>query len=42
MTEFAENLQLLVGTMGYKLFVHLTKRAVPQQEQYFITYSERG
>jgi hypothetical protein len=41
MTEFADNLQLLVGTMGYKLFEHLTKRAVPKQEQYFIT-SARG
>lgn len=37
MTEFAEDLQLLVGTMGYKLFSHLTKRAVPKQEQYSIT-----
>jgi hypothetical protein len=37
MTEFAENLQLLVGTMGYKLFEHLTKKAVPKQEQYFIS-----
>jgi hypothetical protein len=37
MTEFAENLQLLVGTMGYKLFEHLTKRAVSIQEQYRIT-----
>jgi hypothetical protein len=37
MTEFAENLQLLVGTMGYKLFERLTKKAVPKQEQYFIS-----
>jgi hypothetical protein len=37
MTEFAENLQLLVGTMGYKLFEPLTKRTIPKQEQYFIT-----
>jgi hypothetical protein len=37
MTEFAENLQLLVGTMGYKIFEHITKRAVPKQEQYSIT-----
>jgi len=37
MTEFAENLQLLVGTMGYKLFEHLTKKIIPKQEQYFIS-----
>ncbi|MCG8607830.1 GIY-YIG nuclease family protein [bacterium] len=36
MTDFADNLKLLVGTMGYKLFEHLTKKAVPKQEQYFI------
>ena len=37
MTEFAENLQLLVGTMGYKIFEHLTKRSISKQEQYYIT-----
>jgi hypothetical protein len=36
MTEFAEILRLLVGTMGYKLFEHLTKKAIPKQEYYFI------
>lgn len=36
MSEFAENLQLLVGTMGYKLFEHLTKKSIPKQERYFI------
>lgn len=37
MTEFAENLKLLVGTMGYKLFEHLTKKSFTKQEQYFIS-----
>jgi len=37
MAEFAQNLQLLVGTMGYKLFEHLKKRAIPKQERYFIS-----
>lgn len=37
MTEFAENLKLLVGTMGYKLFEHLTKKSVTREEQYFIS-----
>ena len=37
MTEFADNLQLLIGTMGYKIFEHLTKKTVPRQEHYFIS-----
>jgi hypothetical protein len=37
MAEFAQNLQLLVGTMGYKLFEQLKKRAIPKHERYFIS-----
>ena len=37
MTEFAANLQLLVGTMGYKFFQKLTKSRVAKQEKYIIS-----
>lgn len=37
MTEFAENLQLLVGTMGYKLFQKLTKSKVTRHDKYMIS-----
>lgn len=37
MTEFATNLQLLVGTMGYKIFQKLTKSRVAKQEKYTIS-----
>jgi hypothetical protein len=37
MTEFATNLQLLVGTMGYKFFQKLTKSKVTKQEKYIIS-----
>ena len=37
MTEFAANLQLLVGTMGYKFFQRLTKSRVAKQEKYIIS-----
>lgn len=37
MTEFAVNLQLLVGTMGYKFFQKLTKSKVTKQEKYMIS-----
>jgi len=37
MTEFSENLQLLVGTMGYKFFKKLTKSKVTKQEKYIIS-----
>lgn len=37
MTEFAENLKLLVGTMGFKIFEKLTKNIITKQDKYFIT-----
>jgi hypothetical protein len=37
MTEFSENLQLLVGTLGYKLFEKLNKIKVSKHDQYFIS-----
>ena len=37
MTEFAANLKLLVGTMGYKFFQNLTKSKVAKQEKYLIS-----
>lgn len=37
MTEFAANLELLVGTMGYKFFQKLTKSKVAKQEKYLIS-----
>lgn len=37
MTEFAANLQLLVGTMGYKFFQKLTQSKVTKQEKYIIS-----
>ncbi len=37
MSEFAENLQLLVGTMGYKLFQKLTKSKVAKHDKYMIS-----
>lgn len=37
MTEFSENLQLLVGTLGYKLFEKITKSKVEKHDQYFIS-----
>ena len=37
MSEFAENLQLLVGTMGYKLFQKLTKSKVAKHDKYIIS-----
>lgn len=36
MNEFAQNLTLLVGTMGYKVLEKLTKRNVARQDQYYI------
>jgi len=36
MTEFADNLIILVGTMGYKIFETLAKRSVPKQDKYYI------
>ncbi len=36
MTEFFENLKLLVGTMGYKIFESLTKPTVRAADEYFI------
>lgn len=37
MTEFSENLQLLVGTLGYKLFEKLNKIKVSKHDQYCIS-----
>lgn len=37
MTEFAEHLCLLVGTMGYKLFEKLTKATISKQDRYIIS-----
>lgn len=37
MTEFSENLKLLVGTMGFKIFEKLTKSNITKQEKYFIS-----
>ena len=37
MTEFSHNLQLLVGTMGYKFFQKLTKSKVTKKEKYKIS-----
>ena len=37
MTEFASNLILLVGTMGFKIFEKLTKSSIPKQDKYFIS-----
>lgn len=37
MTEFAKNLELLVGTMGYKFFQKLTQSKVTKQEKYYIS-----
>jgi hypothetical protein len=36
MTEFSQNLKLLVGTMGFKIFEKLTKDNITKQEKYFI------
>lgn len=36
MTEFAENLIILVGTMGYKIFEKLIKRRVAKQDRFYI------
>jgi len=36
MSEFADNLIILVGTMGYKIFETLAKRAVSKQDKYYI------
>jgi hypothetical protein len=36
MNEFAQNLTLLVGTMGYKVLEKLTKRSVSKQDRYYI------
>lgn len=41
MTEFAENLCLLLGAMGYKLFERLTTSKVHEQDVYYIC-SGRG
>jgi hypothetical protein len=37
MSEFAENLQLLVGTMGFKFFQKLTKSKVTKHDKYIIS-----
>lgn len=37
MSEFAENLQLLVGTMGFKFFQKLTKAKVTKHDKYVIS-----
>jgi hypothetical protein len=37
MTEFAANLCLLVGTMGYKVFEKLTKTAVAKHDKFYIS-----
>ena len=37
MSEFAENLKLLVGTMGYKIFQKLTKSKVTKHDKYIIS-----
>lgn len=37
MTEFAENLRLLTGTMGYKIFHDLTEKKVSKQDIYYIS-----
>ena len=36
MTEFAQNLTLLVGTMGYKILEKIAKRSVTKQDCYYI------
>ena len=36
MNEFAQNLTLLVGTMGYKVLEKLAKRSVAKQDRYYI------
>ena len=36
MTEFADNLIILVGTMGYKIFETLAKRTIPKQDKFYI------
>ena len=36
MTEFAQNLTLLVGTLGYKMLEKLAKRSVTKQDRYYI------
>ncbi|WP_149109448.1 DUF4357 domain-containing protein [Limnoglobus roseus] len=41
MTEFFENLQLLVGTLGYKIFEPLVSPTATSAEEYVIT-SSRG
>ncbi len=37
MTEFSGNLQLLTGTLGYKLFEKINKVKVAKHDQYFIS-----
>ncbi len=37
MTEFATNLKLLVGTMGYKIFEKLTKQATSKVDKYYVS-----
>jgi hypothetical protein len=37
MSEFAENLRLLVGAMGYKIFQSLTKSRGTKHDKYFIS-----
>jgi hypothetical protein len=36
MSEFADNLVLLLGAMGYKIFKELTKHSIPNNAKYFI------
>ena len=37
MLEFGENLRVMVGTLGYKIFEPLTKKRAEKQEKYFIS-----